>query len=135
MHSASLPDLRFVRMSSYYSGALGILVVFDVTNRESFNNVKQWMGEVGRYAREDVAKVVVGNKCDEANRVVTAQEAAQLAQEYGNQSLRVMDVAVDGADGGADELIEQHASTLKFQQSNPSMLMKCSCTSLSLPIE
>jgi hypothetical protein len=65
----------------------------------------------------------------EFERVV--EEAAQLA----NQSLHVMNVVVCGADGGADELIEQDASTLKFQQSTPSMLMKCSCTLLNLPIK
>jgi Ras-related protein Rab-1A len=38
--------------------------VYDCTDRESFNNVKQWMGEIDRYACENVNKLLVGNKCD-----------------------------------------------------------------------
>lgn len=42
----------------------GIILVYDCTDRESFNNVKQWMGEIDRYACENVNKLLVGNKCD-----------------------------------------------------------------------
>lgn len=51
-------------------------VVYDVTDMESFNNVKQWLNEIDRYANENVNKLLVGNKSDlTAKKVVDFQTA------------------------------------------------------------
>jgi len=70
--------------SSYYRGAHGIIVVYDVTDQESFNNVKQWMNEIDRYATENVNKLLVGNKCDMTNKkVVDRSTAEEFASNLG----------------------------------------------------
>jgi len=70
--------------SSYYRGAHGIIVVFDTTDLDSFNNVKQWLQEIDRYAAEGVNKLLVGNKADLASqRKVDYNLAQDFAQEYG----------------------------------------------------
>eukprot|EP01002_Notosolenus_urceolatus_P011663 NODE_4033_length_848_cov_46.964956_g3342_i0.p1 GENE.NODE_4033_length_848_cov_46.964956_g3342_i0~~NODE_4033_length_848_cov_46.964956_g3342_i0.p1 ORF type:complete len:208 (-),score=52.29 NODE_4033_length_848_cov_46.964956_g3342_i0:99-722(-) len=70
--------------SSYYRGAHGIIVCYDVTEMESFNNVKTWLKEIEKYASEDVRKLLVGNKCDlVVRKVVDYQVAKDFADELG----------------------------------------------------
>ncbi|KAI8545488.1 hypothetical protein RHMOL_Rhmol07G0043700 [Rhododendron molle] len=70
--------------SSYYRGAHGIIVVYDVTDQESFNNVKQWLNEIDRYASDNVNKLLVGNKCDLTSKKVVSYETGKaLADEMG----------------------------------------------------
>ena len=56
--------------SSYYRGAHGICVVYDVTDEQSFKDVKQWLAEIDRYATEGVNKLLVGNKSDMSDKRV-----------------------------------------------------------------
>ena len=49
-----------------------------MTDQESFNNVKQWLNEIDRYASENVNKLLVGNKCDLAAKKVVSYETAKV---------------------------------------------------------
>jgi len=70
--------------SSYYRGAHGIIIVYDVTEMESYNNVKQWLSEIDRYASDSVCKLLVGNKCDLVdNKVVQTETAQAFADSLG----------------------------------------------------
>lgn len=64
--------------SSYYRGAHGICVVYDVTDMDSFNNVKQWLQEIDRYATEGVNKLLVGNKSDMSDKKVVDYQVAKV---------------------------------------------------------
>ena len=70
--------------SSYYRGAHGIIIVYDVTDQDSFNNVKTWLHEIDRYANENVVKLLVGNKADlTAKKVVSYETAKEFADSLG----------------------------------------------------
>lgn len=57
-------------------------MVYDVTDQESFNNVKQWLHEINRYASENVNKLLVGNKSDLEPKRVVSTEAAKVCIIY-----------------------------------------------------
>eukprot|EP00195_Chlamydomonas_chlamydogama_P005490 CAMPEP_0202895770 /NCGR_PEP_ID=MMETSP1392-20130828/4899_1 /ASSEMBLY_ACC=CAM_ASM_000868 /TAXON_ID=225041 /ORGANISM="Chlamydomonas chlamydogama, Strain SAG 11-48b" /LENGTH=177 /DNA_ID=CAMNT_0049580899 /DNA_START=83 /DNA_END=616 /DNA_ORIENTATION=+ len=72
--------------SSYYRGAQGIIFVYDVTRRETFEDLEGvWMKEVDMYSTvEDAIKMVVANKVDlDAQRQVSAEEGHDFAQRHG----------------------------------------------------
>merc|ERR1712014_369616 len=74
--------------SSYYRGAHGICVVYDVTDMDSFNNVKQWLQEIDRYACENVNKLLVGNKSDlTSKRAVSSEQGKEFADSIGIEFL------------------------------------------------
>lgn len=81
--------------SSYYRGAHGIIVVYDVTDLDSFNNVKQWLSEIDRYACDNVNKLLVGNKCDmSARKVVDYNTAKEFAEQLGKSLMFVVVVLI-----------------------------------------
>ncbi|XP_042438191.1 ras-related protein RABC2a-like [Zingiber officinale] len=72
--------------SSYFRGSQGIILVYDVTKRETFNNLADvWVKEVETYStNHNCVKILVGNKVDkDADRSVTTEEGIAFADEYG----------------------------------------------------
>ncbi|KAL9662738.1 hypothetical protein QQ045_027572 [Rhodiola kirilowii] len=70
--------------SAYYRGAVGALVVFDITRRSTFESVKRWLDELSTHSDIKIATMLVGNKCDLNNiREVSIEEGKELAEEEG----------------------------------------------------
>ena len=69
--------------SSYYKGAHGIIVTYDITDRDSFAKVSEWMSEVDKHANENISRILVGNKKDlEDRREVPYSEGKELADHF-----------------------------------------------------
>nr|XP_020447288.1 ras-related protein Rab-8A-like [Monopterus albus] len=70
--------------TAYYRGAMGIMLVYDITNEKSFDNIKNWIRNIEEHASSDVEKMVLGNKCDiNEKRQVSKERGEKLALEYG----------------------------------------------------
>ena len=66
--------------SAYYKGARGALLVYDITKKESFENVDKWINEFKKHSDPNFTIILVGNKSDlEQDRQVTSEEAQKKA--------------------------------------------------------
>ena len=90
--------------SSYYRGAMAVAMVYDLSNRDSFNALPSWFAELETFAGSDVVRVVVANKADrdEAARVVSDEEGRAYAASKDAEFVEVS--AKQGR--GVDELFE-----------------------------
>ena len=71
-------------IASYYRGAHGILLIYDVTDKDSFKNLSNWLIEIEKNSSKNVLKVLIGNKTDlEEKRVISYNQAKEFADSYG----------------------------------------------------
>ncbi|XP_077203282.1 ras-related protein Rab-3C isoform X2 [Paroedura picta] len=70
--------------TAYYRGAMGFILMYDITNEESFNAVQDWSTQIKTYSWDNAQVILVGNKCDmEEERVVSADRGKHLAEQLG----------------------------------------------------
>lgn len=63
---------------------MGIMLVYDITNEKSFENIVKWLRNIDEHANEDVEKMILGNKCDmQDKRVVNKDRGEAIAREHG----------------------------------------------------
>ncbi|XP_076072420.1 ras-related protein Rab-37-like isoform X7 [Mytilus galloprovincialis] len=68
---------------AYYRDANALLLLYDVTNKASFDNIRAWLGEINEYAQEDVVIMLLGNKADmTGERMIRTEDGEKLAKEY-----------------------------------------------------
>uniref|UniRef100_UPI003AAC2E9E ras-related protein Rab-26 n=1 Tax=Centroberyx gerrardi TaxID=166262 RepID=UPI003AAC2E9E len=69
---------------AYYRDAHALLLLYDVSNKASFDNIRAWLTEIHEYAQQDVVVMLLGNKADSTHdRVVKREEGEKLAKEFG----------------------------------------------------
>jgi len=75
---------------SYYRGAAGALLVYDITRRETFNHLATWLEEVKEHGNSNMIIMLVGNKSDlTKKRVVSTEEGEKFAKENGLMFMEV----------------------------------------------
>jgi len=102
--------------SAYYRGADGVILVYDVTSDESFKHVEDWLEQVNKYASEDTAKLIVGNKADLIkDKKVSSEDALQFGVKFGIDVIETSAKTADNVDKAfnrlGEKLIETRGST------------------------
>jgi small GTP-binding protein len=68
----------------YYRNSMGAILVYDISNINSFNNIKFWLEEINNYTNSNISIILVGNKSDlnDNERKITYEEGLDLANKY-----------------------------------------------------
>ncbi|OUT23907.1 hypothetical protein CAS74_000281 [Pichia kudriavzevii] len=100
--------------SSYYRGAHGIIIVYDVTDQESFNNVNQWLQEIDRYATSSVVDYAVAKEFADARGIqlleTSAAESTNVEQAFILMSKQIKDQMTSDAQTTANSSSKPHVS-------------------------
>ncbi|KAG2206420.1 hypothetical protein INT45_003905 [Circinella minor] len=128
--------------SSYYRGAQGVILVYDVSSRDSFEALDTWWNEVNTYCSSpDVVKMIVGNKVDkESSRAVTYKEGATMARKLQTLFIECSAKTNTGVQEAFEELVtkiietpslwqkkEAPNNTIRVNTQNQSQASGCSC--------
>lgn len=121
--------------TSYYRGAHGIIIMYDITNYESFENIKQWLFEINKYAREEVNKILVGNKCDLKNkRVISKQAGKEYAEELGIEFIETSAKSSQNVDDAFFNMAKQIKNRMKHVPISLNNNSQTISTTISIPI-
>ena len=69
--------------SAYYRSGDGVIIVYDVGKRETFDHVREWFQEINKYTKPETLVLLIANKADRTDRVVSLAEGQMLAKELG----------------------------------------------------
>ncbi|KII84811.1 hypothetical protein PLICRDRAFT_45617 [Plicaturopsis crispa FD-325 SS-3] len=98
--------------SSYYRGAQGIILVYDVSNKESFDALPRWYSELETYVSPSVVKIVVGNKVDkEFSRQVPTASGAAFAERMDSLFIEASAKTAVGVREAFQEVVEKILDT------------------------
>ncbi len=107
---------RYRQITSHiYKDADGIILVFDVTSEESFNQITDWMDQIkNNVSKEEINLILIGNKCDLADRMVEKERGEEMAEKLKIKYFETSALTGQGINEAFEELAKQI-----FRNKNP----------------
>jgi len=97
---------------SYYRGAQGAILVYDVSSRDTFKKLDVWLNELETFANKpDIVKMLVANKIDKANREVSKEEGLKFARKHAMLFIEASAKTKEGVQIAFEELVEKILQT------------------------
>ena len=94
--------------SAYYRGALGAMLVYDITKRPTFDHVARWVEELRAHADNSIVIMLIGNKADLVDlRAVPTEDAVEFAEDQGLFFSETSALSGDNVDGAFFRLLEE----------------------------
>ena len=94
--------------SAYYKGAKGAFIVYDITNKNTFDNIDKWVFDLKTNGDKNIEIIIIGNKSDlEDNREVLKEEGIKKAEEHKTSFIETSALNGDNINKAFEELIEQ----------------------------
>jgi len=104
---------------NFYRGSHGAILVYDVTNRSSFDKLNNWLSELDAYStKTDIVKMLVANKIDKEGRVVTRDEGLDWARKHHTLFIEASAKTKEGVECAFEELVEKIIQTPGLWEAN-----------------
>ncbi|KAF7489717.1 Ras-related protein Rab-18 [Sarcoptes scabiei] len=106
---------------NFYRGAHGVIFVYDVTVRNSFDRLNSWFDELNAFAdRPNIVKMLVGNKIDKENREISRKEGMAWARSHNTLFIEASAKTKEEVECAFEELVEKIIQTPGLWESNSS---------------
>lgn len=105
---------------NFYRGAQGVILVYDVSSRATFNKLDIWLNELDIYCNvSGCVKMLIGNKIDKGNREVSREEGAKFARRFSMLFIEASAKTRDGVQLAFEELVEKVIQTPGLWEAHP----------------